>query len=320
MIPQDIYNDARYVDIGDLPTGFSPYDFKELYARPFTVKELVLLYQGGDKTTTNIGRVIRAVNMAISCDVQQLTDGDFEYVLAWLRLFSYPAAPNQVHWTCKNQIVVEKEQHLNVKFDAENMSRTDLEIHNYEKIVCNTKNVEIVHNAEVVIDALDDDDEIIPYEDVDFPRVKTLAEYQEFVDKNPEQKYEATVARWIKAGNSLKEKMKLLENGSVSIQMYRHILECMKRYKHGISEKMVLKCRVCKNRIEYSAKPEITTFFAANSEQNILDMQYTLLSELKMQPDDDMPAKTLLYHYSSLAKDKQEEKERDNIRKAMRKK
>jgi hypothetical protein len=41
---------------------------------------------------------------------------------------------------------------------------------------------------------------------------------------------------------------------------------------------------------------------------------------LKLQPDLNMPAKALLFYYSSLAKDKQQEQERENLRKAARRK
>ena len=317
MIKSEIYNDPRFIDIGDLPTGFAPYSFKELFARPFTVKELTLLYQGSNSTYAGISHIIRAVNMAVSCDVNDLTDGDFEYVMAWLRLNSYPKAPNQVHWTCKRAVVSEPDTD-NLRPDYFDASETELKLKGLVRRHCNEKNVEIVHNAKMEIHTLDDADLIIPYEGLDFPRVATFNEFKRLIKEHPESEHEAKAARWIKEGKTLAEKIKLLNESD--IDLYEKILECQTRYYHGISESMTLKCRVCKNIVKHTSYPDVRTFFASNSEQNILDMQYTLLSELKMQPDDDMPAKTLLYHYSSLAKDKQEEQERENLRKAVRKK
>lgn len=314
----DFYNDVRFIDMGDLPTGFAPYDFKTLYARPFVVHDMVLLAQGTVKTGSKAGHVIRTVHGAVSCDVMDLTDGDFEYVLAWLRLHSYPKAPNQVHWTCKKPIVVEEQNEMNVVSEARDWSNRELILHGYKRKVCDNRNVEIVHNVRMDVHSLQDNDLTIPYNDIDFPRVRTLQDYLMLAKESPEDAYEARIARWLRKGNTLEEKIANLRKASMSV--YDRILECQTRFYHGISESMTLKCRVCKNTVPYKTSPNIATFFADNTEQNILDMQYSLLSDLHMQPDYNMPAKAFLYYYSSLMKDKQQEQERLNLLKAMRKK
>lgn len=43
-----------------------------------------------------------------------------------------------------------------------------------------------------------------------------------------------------------------------------------------------------------------------NSEQSILDMQSELAQYRNMQPNDDMPSKTLLYSYSKYKKEREE--------------
>jgi hypothetical protein len=316
----DFYNDTRYIDIGDLLTGFAPYEFKSLYIRPFTVSDLIALAQGSVETGSRISHVIRTVNCAISEDVGLLTDGDFEYVMAGLRIYSYPKTPNQVHWTCKKPVVVPEgsDDNLTVMLEEADTSDRDLKLKNLVRRPCDNRNVEIVHNVKMDIHSLKDDDLVIPYSEIDFPRVATLNDYFLHIKEHPEDKYAARVARWLKAGTTLAEKMKLLN--SVSTTTYNRIIECQTRYYHGISESMTLKCRVCRNTVPYKSTPDLRTFFAGNSEQNILDIQYTLLSDLKLQPDLNMPAKALLFYYSSLAKDKQQEQERENLRKATRRK
>ncbi len=42
-----------------------------------------------------------------------------------------------------------------------------------------------------------------------------------------------------------------------------------------------------------------------NTEQDILDMQYELMSDRGMQPVEDMPSMSLLYFYSRYRKDRQ---------------
>jgi hypothetical protein len=316
----DFYSDTRYIDIGDLLTGFAPYDFKALYIRPFTVADVIALAQGSAETNSRVSHVIRTVNSAISQDVRLLTDGDFEYVMAGLRLHSYPKAPNQVHWTCKKPIVVPvgSDDNLSVMSEENDTPDRELKLKNLVRKPCDNRNVEIVHNVKLDIQALNDDDLVIPYSEIDFPRVATLSDYFLHIKDYPEDKYAARIARWLKKGATLAEKMELLNSASTTT--YNRILECQTRYYHGISESMTLKCRVCGNKVPYKSTPDLRTFFAGNSEQNILDIQYTLLSELKLQPDLNMPAKALLFYYSSLAKDKQQEQERENLRKAARRK
>ena len=320
-ISEEIYNDHRFIDIGDLPTGFGPYTetgkFKRLMCRPFCVRELSLLYMGQKGGADGLEHVIRAVNMAVSCDVRHLTDGDFEYVMMWLRLNSYPQAPSLVTWICKRLTVIETEgRAFYTASDALKLSTQDLKLKGLVREVCNAENNEIVHNANTIIHTFEDDDIEMVYDDLDFPRISTLLEFHQLREESPELELTASMARWIKEGDTLKEKIVLFESAP-DLNQYRRILECKVRYKHGISEDMKLRCRTCGNNVEHSATPDPLTFFADNSEQNILDIQYTLLSEFGLQPSDDMPAKTLLYHHSCLAKDKQAEEENRRLKQAV---
>jgi len=321
-VPADVYNDYRYIDMGDLPTGFGPYEehgIKKIYIRPFCVRELSLLTMGSSLGARGVGHILRAVDMAISCDVNILTDGDYEYVMAWLRLNSYPKAPSLVKWKCKKLNVIEsKGRAFYTKPDAFQMTEKELKARGLEYEVCNADNNEIVHNVKTDIMTFDDDDLVMPYDDLDFPRINTMVELLQLLEDHPELEHHARIARWVKEGITLKEKMRIIEDQE-DFEMYSRIQECIKRFKHGIQEDMHLRCRTCGNEIDYKAKPNLLTFFANNSEKDILDIQYTLLSELKLQPNDDMPAKTLLYHHSCLAKDKQAEEERKRLQNAVKK-
>lgn len=321
-VPKEIYNDHRFVDMGDLPTGFGPYlqhNVSAIYVRPFCVRELSLLNMGSSLGHSGIGHIIRAVDMAISCDVNMLTDGDFEYIMAWLRLNSYPKAPSLVQWTCKKVNVVEKKgRAFRTEPQLQSMSVRDLARLGLEFEVCNAQNNEIVHNVASDIETFDDSDLTMVYEDLDFPRVGTMVELYSLLKTDPEAEHHAKYARWVKAGDTLKQKMQILTEQK-TFDQYNRISECMQRYAHGIKESMQLRCRTCGNKVPYVAKPNVLTFFADNSEKDILDIQYSLLAELKMQPNDDMPAKSLLYHHSCLAKDKQAEEERNRIHRATRK-
>mgnify|MGYP006421224939 CR=1 FL=1 len=318
-VPKEIYEDHRYVNIGDLPTGFGPYQesgIDTIFVRPFTVRELNLLYVGANTEGNGLEHILRAVNMCLSCDVNILTDGDLEYVMAWLRQYSFPKTPSLVTWYCRKVNFVYSTNKAFYEHDQPD-ENTIVNL-GLEREQCNKENNEIVHNAKMMVDTLDDDDLTMAYSDLDFPRVGTLTDYHTLLYEYPEDWYEAKVARWVREGNTLDEKIQALRKNNDPNQ-YKRILECMKRYHHGIHEKMKLRCRGCGNTMDRTLSPNITTFFASNSEQSILDMQYTLLSEFGLQPDDDMPSKTLLYHHSCLMRDKKDEEEKRKLQEAVRK-
>lgn len=319
-VPLSIYKDHRFSDIGDLPTGFLPYrkqGVSKLFARPLCVQELNLIHLGMNTEVTGIQHIVRAVDMSISCDASMLTDGDFEYVITWLRARSFPKTPSLVKWQCKKTNIVKKVGR-DFEEDPKYMSYGPglLDSLGLERELCNTHNTEIVHNVNIIITSIPDEAQALP-EKFDFPRIATKVQQIMYLHDHPEQEYETTIARWIAEGETLEDKMALLD--TLTLEDYAQIKKFIKYYAHGTSEDLRLKCRVCGNRVSHRQRTDIMSFFADNSEKNILDMQYSLMSEFGMQPDDTMSAKKFLYMYSSLVKDKKEEEEQRKLAAAVRK-
>lgn len=302
MIP-----DARFVDIGDLPTGFDAYDFKRLYIREFSVAELKLLHVGMHSRVRPIEHIIRAVQMCCTEDISELTDGDFEFVLAWLRLNSYPRAPLQVSWTCTETNVVKKVGRAFYK--GPTLTERQMQLQGLEFEVCNTKNVSIVQRYGTNILTLEDGHTKIAYDDIDFPRTKTLPEFFEMVDEQPELRHMLECARWVKRGDTLRAKLIYLSSRPDN-DLYERILECRERYHHGIEEYMHLRCRVCDYEWTHHTTPKLLSFFADNREEDLFKIHYSLLAEFGQPYDPNMPAKLMLYNFSSLAKDKRDAAER----------
>lgn len=298
--------DARFLDIGDLPTGFSPYEFKQLLIRQFTVAELQLLHHAMHSQHKPYAHIIRAVQMACSIDVNKLTDGDFEYVMAWERMHSFPKVPLQVSWQCKNPVWIHKDTKRmgNPKMDAKTAHAEG-----YEKQPCDYNNVVIINNAKTCVHTLDDDNLTLPYNDLDFPRVSTLSDFHEYIKETPSMRHMGEVARWIKSGSNFHAKLKYLL-AQPDMELYERILAIRGEYHHGISEKMHLNCKGCDYTFEHESTPRLLSFFADNSEADIYNISYNLLSGFGMQPDMNMPAKIFLYHHSTMAKDRQEAEQR----------
>lgn len=321
---QDIYADPRFKFIGDLPSGSFVYDWRELYIRPFDVIELPLLSLGAHARYNGVTHLLRAVDIVINQNVRELTDGDFEFILGWLRKFSFPATPLVVSYHCDNPIFTLPSGA--VYFDEEN-PKPDYKKQRELKLKatkCDTRNNEIVHNVRMQIDALDDDwtnDD----PELDLPRMATYSDYYEHIQSNPEYRLIGMVARHLKAGNTYREKLALIEqDGSPqerirALDLYERAYAFMERSKHGIYETMTLRCRSCENKVPYTAYPNYRTFFPESSEKEISDVQYNLMSRFHTQPNDRMPAMKLLYHHSCLVRDiKEEEQRRSTQRSAQR--
>lgn len=307
-IPEEIINDPRFTDIGDLPTGFAPYEkygLKKIYIRSFTVGELPLIHHAA--LTKSTRSIIRVANMASSCDVNILTDGDFGYLLTWLRKTSYPESPLVFSWECRKVNIIEKESKKFVESDRV-FTEQEMLLKNYTREVCGTSNTTIVYNVETSLYTLDDDNLYIKDDDVDFARVGTLVDYEDYIKEHPDDEHVASIARWVKAGDTFKEKMDILENSSVDL--YERIVEVQKEFNHGVTESVTLACKSCSNKFQHTSKPKFSSFFADNTEIDVYNIQYSLMSEFGVPPDDTMPTKKFLYHYSCLAKDKKEERER----------
>lgn len=311
---QEVYADPRFKFIGDLPSGCFAYEWRELYIRPFDVVELPLLSLGAHARYNGISHLLRAVDIVINQVVTDLTDGDFEFVLGWLRKFSFPSTPLVVQWDCNNRVYAYPEGALYLD-EADPIpdykKQRELKL---KAINCGTKNTEIVHNVQTLIDTLDEE-WVNTDPDIDLPRMATYSDYYEHIQAHPEYKLLGMVARYIRAGSTYSEKLAIVEQ---DMDLYERAYAVMARSKHGIRESMTLRCRSCDNRVPYSSGPSYRTFFPESSEQEISDVQYNLMSRFHTQPNDRMSSLKLLYHHSCLVRDVKEEEQRRNTQNSAR--
>lgn len=296
----DYERDPRYVDIGDLLTGFAPYEFKNIYMRQFVLEDLNLLHTGMSARIRPYSHIVRAVQMACSVDVTQLTDGDFEYVMAWLRKHSYPDFPMIATYTCKNLVVLRPDN--SIAFDV---ALKDADAQGFRVGHCDGENKELVKSTRIRVKTLDDDDLLIKDPDIDFPRVGTLTDYYDVLSEKPHLRYIGALARWVKRGKDFNAKLLYLMS-QPDMSLFERIEDHQKRYYHGITEAMSLVCGQCGHKMEHESRPRLLSFFADNSEQDIYNMSYNMLTHLGAQPDMKMPAKLFFYHHSTFITDKRE--------------
>lgn len=93
-------NDSNFVSVM-LPSKFIPYEFKELWVRPFNVDDIGAIAETQSASGLDFTKLVDTLNNAISCDVRDLTLPDFFYLLYWERLNSYLSSPFEIHWTSR---------------------------------------------------------------------------------------------------------------------------------------------------------------------------------------------------------------------------
>lgn len=307
-VTPDMYKtDVTYSNIGDVPSGFFPYKGKitEIYARPFTIRELPLIHRACNSQNA-MDHLIRAVDSCISVPAAELTDGDFEFVMAWLRESSYPSGPTFVRWDCNNLVMRDELDDI-----IEGVNEEDMEMQGLHYDKCGRENNELVHQTEMRFVSLDDDFPGLP-DFMDFPRIASQKELSEIKKMSVEDVKMAEYARWVRAGTSLHDKIAELDK--LSVDQFVELMRLSKACHHGVYENLHLRCRSCNSRPSYRNPLQYTKFFADNTDQNVMDIQYSLLSHFSLQPDANMPVKLLLYHNSCLAKDLQKEAEKNALR------
>lgn len=296
--------DALFMEIGDLLTGNPAqddfYSFDRLYLRQFVLKELPLIHTGMTAKTRPHQHIIRAVQMACSVDINQLTDGDFMYVMARLRKSSFPEFPVRAQYTCSNMVYVNSKNNIGFGINPKDAKRLGFRLQ-----PCGHSQSEIVPHTEVLLNTLDDNDNRIKHPKISFPRVGTLTDYYDHIADHPHYKYVGDIARWVKPGKTYRAKLAYLMS-QPDMDLFQEIEKYKTKYFHGVTEKVRLRCGQCNHVMYHESSPSMLSFFADNSDKDIYNMCYNLMSQFGVMPDMNMPVRMFLYHHSTLAADRRE--------------
>lgn len=283
--------------------------------RPFSLNELYIV--GAGHRADSIRHVIRAAEIVTSCDVNQLTDGDFAYVLAWLRINSYPESPINAVWQCKSKSLLDhKRRPLNMS-KAAGKSFAEIDRLGWTLKECGHENVYLAHNASMDITVLEDFD--LP-EGLSFPTVSTLVEAEDLMEE-PEFTHILDALRWIKEGKTLRDKYEYVKSLG-NLELFNKAKEMANgRITHGITETVPIECMMCSTKqTVFDKVPSFIKFFAAYTETSLYNIQYNLTTAFNIFIEDTMPSQKLLYMHSSYVKDLNEKKERDALKAATRRK
>jgi hypothetical protein len=239
-----LVEDPNLINIGNLPSNFFPYDFKELYIKPFTVTHLKLLSRAHITKNTEFQK--RAVDAVITEDVNELTPGDYFYILEWLKINSTTKTPVTIEWTCPETRLKNKEtsEYILNTPDALKAIENDEE-KLYDTELCGKNNVELIYAPGLNILQLPEDDWAGLPEGFDFPRMRDFIDIQEALT-DPELNLIAHPASWV-VGNSLAEKITTLE-ACPNLDMFNQALALSTTLAHGISHSVTTTCQRCQSK------------------------------------------------------------------------
>lgn len=309
--------DRRYISIGALPSnGNVSYSFKDVSVRPFELGDLTPLFTAIQQS--NIYNLIKTLQHCVDVDIEQLTDGDLLYVMAWIRMFSYPKSSVIVTWKCHHTVIEDHKNKIVLDPRIKSWSNSRLKDRGYKHAKCLRKNT--VPLTDVSIKQYRLPEGIQLPDGFDFPRVSTLIDFDENYD-GTKQELLAKKARWVSHGTTLEEKIKWLnrytrKNG---LSILADITSFEKRYFHGVKDVIRLDCMRCDSKDSVERIPNVIKFFSVTSEESILNMQYNLASAIGLHTDSDTPSKNLMYWHSCYEKDRIEKEEQRRAQEAVRK-
>lgn len=253
----------------NLPSRNVPYKVKEFSMEWFKPKQLTLLSKAVHLSSTE--PVIEAMGQVITgLDVRELTVGDFFYLLTLQRLNCFKDRPLNAEWQCQaavfrradaNEVYTpdDIDELVDVWREASEEERESLEdpdeIH-LEGDVCGTVNYIPIEIGDFRMVMLRD---IEMPEGIDFPRVKTLTSFLK-MQKDAEHALISEACQYIKAGDSLEDKLQLLLDGE-DMEFFGQLNDATLQFVHGISREIHKKCEGCGHDHVIAYTVDASSFF-----------------------------------------------------------
>lgn len=238
--------DGRFQMLEDIASNFLPYESRNsILARPFSVVELKLIARAIE--TGDADFITQAIDNCVDIPVHELTITDYFHIYYWMRISSYPNTPHYMEWVCDEE---------------------------HDGQACNHENLTPLTQSELRVVYLSDlgykPGDLDPR--LDFPRVSLLQdlhlarESKELIAQKKEAEFSLddlvliNAAKWIKAGKTLRDKIKILE-AQPDLELYELASKANKAYEHGVHESAFVKCGRCGAKRRYRVLLDAPRFF-----------------------------------------------------------
>lgn len=256
-------------DSSNLPSRGIPYAVKSIEVNPFRPRHLPYLSES--ILTKNDAPMIEAVGQVMDFDVYQLTDGDFYYILTWLRFFSRDL-PIFCEWECTGIIftregdtsgkiyTMEEIDNMAEQYDAAKGTEAEEHMEDPSKIVflehdCDEYNNQTVAFEDFTVKYMDESELDA---DLDYPRVRDLVAYKELGADVRNQKVIGPV-RYLREGKTLHDRLNSLDN--IEMELFDKATRAHFQFDHGVMQRVHKVCPRCGRAHAFDVNVDAHSFF-----------------------------------------------------------
>ena len=251
----------------NLPSRTLPYRVKEFELELFKPRQLALLSKS--VMLDSLEPALEATSQVLKgIDVEELTVGDFFYLLTYQRFHCFKRRPVTAEWTCPGVVFHAIGSHetyspgdidriVNDWENADEQQRAELqdpETISLEGDVCGHVNYGTVAFEDFNVLYLPEDLKLDSR--LDYPRCNTLVEFIE-MQRDPDVGMLADACQWIKEGRTLKNRLDFLLE-SDDTELMEIASEACRDIKHGIVRTLGKRCSRCnhKHTLTFTVDPK----------------------------------------------------------------
>lgn len=254
----------------NLPSRTLPYNVKEFEMELFRPRQLALLSKS--VMLDSLQPTLEAFDQVLQgISIDQLTVGDFFYLLTYQRFHCFKRRPVTAEWACPgvvfnslsgpevytphdiDQLVAAWENAT----DEERLTLPDPNRIDIEGDVCGHINSVPVAFSDFETIYLDEKEVLDPR--LDYPRTTTLVEFVE-MQRDPDVGMLADACQWIKHTGSLRERLNLLLE-SDDTELMELASEACRDVRHGIVRSLWKTCTKCSHQHSLTFTVDPKAFF-----------------------------------------------------------
>lgn len=257
-------------DSTNLPSRTLPYPIKQIDVTTFKPKQLALMSKS--VMLDDFAPAIEAVGQSISnLDINDLTVGDFFFLLTWQRINSLKRNPVMARWECPGTLFSDRATGVRytpreVQVLVDNWEGADEATREglidpakvmLDGYVCGHANYEPVTMEDFRILYLEEDALLDPR--LDFPRCKTLAQYVT-LQRDPDYGMLAESGQWVRSKKPLLQRIQEMVEQE-DTDLLEAAGEANRDYPHGILRTISKPCAVCGHNHEMTMTVDPKSFF-----------------------------------------------------------
>jgi hypothetical protein len=254
----------------ELPSQTLPYRVKVVEVDLFKPKQIALMSKS--VMLDDIQPALDAMHSVLrGIDIDELTVGDFYYLLTWQRFHCFKSNPVIATWECPGTMF--SDINTNDKYtpsdvstfvsnweaadDAARLLMRDPNTIELDAYICQHGNMETLTFEDFSVLSLDPN--TVLDQRLDYPRCNTLSEFIR-LQSDPDYGMIADAAQWIKGPANLRERInKLLETEDT--ELMEVACAANRDVRHGILRSVVKPCRVCSHKHGLNFTVEPRSFF-----------------------------------------------------------